>query len=237
LNPLKVADKKPLPGKKCVDDQLLQPVKHDLQPVKKRRTDLEKWSDVFYSHSKLTPQLLQLQKDAESQVPGRISFQLPEIGAVAGKALLHALAVLDRLFASWSPLIFKIGWTSNCVSRWCNKKYGYGMSRDQWHHMIVLYYSLEPSGPAMMEAALIEKYNITLFAYVTGFFPIRSIQKLMCVDPIPFSSNPIIKHAAPPRYAWLQKRQSRRGHHDPGPIDLGRAAATGVHDLCCVQIF
>jgi len=236
LNPLKVADKKPLPGKKCVDDQLLQPVKHDLQPVKKRRTDLEKWSDVFYSHSKLTPQLLQLQKDAESQVPGRISFQLPEIGAVAGKALLHAMAVLDRLFASWSPLIFKIGWTSNCVSRWCNKKYGYGMSRDQWHHMIVLYYSLEPSGPAMMEAALIEKYNSTLFAYVTGFFPIRSIQKLMCVDPIPFS-NPIIKHAAPPRYAWLQKRQSRRGHHDPGPIDLGRAAATGVHDLCCVQIF
>lgn len=85
--------------------------------------------------------------------------------------------------------------------------------------MIVLYYSLEPSGPAMMEAALIEKYNSTLFAYVTGFFPIRSIQKLMCVDPIPFSSNPIIKHAAPPRYAWLQKRQSRRGHHDPGPIE------------------
>ena len=104
--------------------------------MKRRRTDLEKWSNVFHSHCKLTPQLLQLQKDAESQVPGRISFQLPEIGAVAGKALLHAMTVLDRLFESWSPLLFKIGWTSNCVSRWCNHKYGYGISRDQWYHMI-----------------------------------------------------------------------------------------------------
>ena len=148
------------------------------QPVKKRRTDTEKWLDAFCGHAELAPQLHQFRNDAEKQVPGRISFRLPQIGAVAGKALDHAIKVMEKMFETLSPVIFKVGWTSSPVLRWTNPRYGYGVSRDKWFGVIILYYSLEPCEPAMMETALIEKFQsawnacygcIIFHCYITSF--------------------------------------------------------------------
>ena len=45
------------------------------------------------------------------------------------------------------------------VWRWSNSIYGYCNSKDKWAEMIIMYYSREPYSAAMLEAALIEKYN------------------------------------------------------------------------------
>lgn len=47
----------------------------------------------------------------------------------------------------------------NPVWRWSNSIYGYCNSKDKWAEMIIMYYSREPYSAAMLEAALIEKYN------------------------------------------------------------------------------
>lgn len=97
----------------------------------------------------------------ECQTLGCISLRLCDLNAVAGAVLRHAIQVLERLFQQQEPLIFKIGFTHNPIWRWSNASYGYGVAREKWSHMIILYYSKEPYSPAMLEAALIEKYQST----------------------------------------------------------------------------
>ena len=132
------------------------------RPTERCRKEPETWKDVFLAHAKATPELMDIQKESENLVPGRIIFQLPGLGASAGKVLTHAVRVLETLFKNWDPLIFKVGWSHHPVWRWNNAMYGYGHSRDRWTQMIVVYFSLEPHGPAMLEAALIDKFSSTL---------------------------------------------------------------------------
>ena len=91
-----------------------------------------------------------------------ISFKLPPAEALSGHVLKHACAQLETLFRKHSPLIFKIGVTHDHVFRWTNETYGYQYAREKWTHMIVLWISNEPSGPCMLEAALIDKYKSIL---------------------------------------------------------------------------
>ena len=92
----------------------------------------------------------------------RIKYDLPAPGSVAGKVLLHAIRVMENLFRKHEPLIWKVGFTHNPSWRWGNELYGYTRARDKWAGMIVLYRSNEQFGPAMLEAALIEKFKSIL---------------------------------------------------------------------------
>ena len=94
----------------------------------------------------------------------RISLWLPLKVTTAGVVLNHAVQVVESLFESWSPMIFKFGFSSNPKVRWENRKYGYVHDRDKWERMVVLYLSSEPWSPAMLEAALIDRYDGTLAA-------------------------------------------------------------------------
>lgn len=90
---------------------------------------------------------------------GCIHFDVPKSGITAGSVLKHSLQVLHSLFSKHEPCIWKIGFTHDPFWRWTNSIYGYQRSHDRWSNMHVLYISDEPSGPAMLEAALIEKYR------------------------------------------------------------------------------
>ncbi|CAE7231791.1 unnamed protein product, partial [Symbiodinium sp. KB8] len=81
----------------------------------------------------------------------RIKYDLPAPGSVAGKVLLHAIRVMEKLFRKQEPLIWKVGFTHNPSWRWANELYGYVHARDKWAGMIVLYFSTEQFGPAMLE--------------------------------------------------------------------------------------
>ena len=132
------------------------------RPAKKRKSPSETWMDVFSVHANAIPELVDVQQECEDSVPGRIIFQLPGLGALAGNVLSHSVNVLETLFKCWDPLIFKIGWTHHPAWRWSNSIYGYGHAKERWGAMIVFYYSLEPHGPAMLEASLIDKFMSTL---------------------------------------------------------------------------
>ena len=158
-------------NKELSDDQS-EKLNEDCRPAKKQRTPSETWMDVFLLHAKAIPELADLQQECEDSVPGRINFQLPRLGALAGNILSHAVKVLETLFKCWDPLIFKIGWTHHPVWRWNNRMYGYGHAKELWAAMIVFYYSLEPHGPAMLEASLIDRFMGTLVCNERrSFFP------------------------------------------------------------------
>ena len=88
-----------------------------------------------------------------------ISYNLPADGSLAGKVLLHASREMEKLFRKHEPMIWKVGYTHNPLWRWTNDLYGYSSARDKWSSMVVLYISKEPFGPAMLEAALIDKFR------------------------------------------------------------------------------
>ena len=78
---------------------------------------------------------------------------------VAGKVLAHSISSIERVLSKWNPVIFKIGFTHDPSWRWSNSLYGYSKAKEKWAHMVVLYISGEPYGPAMLEAALIREYQ------------------------------------------------------------------------------
>ena len=99
------------------------------------------------------------QELAESKALQCISFDLPQIEVPAGKVLRHSVLTVERLFKAHSPMIFKVGFTHSPSWRWSNSVYGYSSSKDRWSNMVVIYMSQEPYSPAMLEAALIEKFG------------------------------------------------------------------------------
>ena len=99
---------------------------------------------------------------SECRATGTIVFCHPKKSLAAGSVLHHVLRTMESLFLKQEPLIFKVGWTHNPVWRWENNLYGYRMCRDKWQGMLVLYVSNEPYSPAMLEAALIERYSSIL---------------------------------------------------------------------------
>eukprot|EP00435_Cladocopium_sp_Y103_P074682 s2_g50.t1 len=103
------------------------------------------------------PDLSELQQQCEAL--GCISFQLPKPFANAGAILKHAIATMDALIRLESPLIFKVGFTTDVVRRWTNTTYGYSTDPAKWSNMIVLLARKEPFTPAMLEAALVDKYK------------------------------------------------------------------------------
>ena len=107
---------------------------------------------------------------AECAAAPCISVNLCDLNASAGVALRHAIRTLEHLFQKQEPLIFKIGFTHSPVWRWSNNIYGYCKDKANWSNMIVFYCAEEPHGPAMMEAALIEKYGSTFAIYGTLLF-------------------------------------------------------------------
>ena len=109
------------------------------------------------------PDLSTLQQQCEAL--GCISFQLPRPLANAGAILQHAVGAMDTLIRLQSPLIFKVGFSTDVVRRWTNSTYGYGTDPARWTDMIVLFASKEPFTPAMLEAALVHKYKSCLVAY------------------------------------------------------------------------
>ena len=103
------------------------------------------------------PALKKMFQDA--LLTGSIAFRLPTLHAVAGGVLRHCINVIDHLFERHYPMIYKIGFTHDCVWRWSNNIYGYNIAKEKWSDMVVLYISAEPYSTAMLEAALIEKYQ------------------------------------------------------------------------------
>lgn len=101
---------------------------------------------------------------AECDVTRCITFNLCALNASAGKILAHSIGCLENLFRKEEPLIFKVGFTHNPVWRWSNDLYGYGHAREKWTNMIIFHYAKEPYSPAMLEAALIDKYKSTFDA-------------------------------------------------------------------------
>ena len=104
-----------------------------------------------------SPRLGQL--SLECQAVGCISLKLCDLTASAGAVLAHSIRVLENLFSMQEPLTFKIGYTHNPIWRWGNDIYGYRFDRNKWSNMVIIYYAKEPYSPAMLEAALIEKYR------------------------------------------------------------------------------
>lgn len=94
-----------------------------------------------------------------------IHFALPKSNAVAGAVLSHAIRIVEKKFSQHDPMIFKLGYTHNPHWRWCNTIYGYGHACEKWSTMTILYAAPEPFSPAMLEAALIEKYQSTLTTF------------------------------------------------------------------------
>ena len=95
----------------------------------------------------------------ESARHGAIDFKIPRSQMTAGMVLQHCLEVTERLFRKHEPLIFKFGYTHNPCWRWANDLYGYVKAKEKWSNMIILWISDEPSGPAMLESALIEIFK------------------------------------------------------------------------------
>lgn len=103
---------------------------------------------------------------AEATSMGCIDFNLPKKNSLAGGVLHHCINVVDSLFKKHAPMIWKIGFTHDCCWRWGNSLYGYGRSADKWSRMVVMYISGEPFGPAMLEAALIDRFGSNMDKFV-----------------------------------------------------------------------
>ncbi|CAE7358186.1 unnamed protein product [Symbiodinium natans] len=95
----------------------------------------------------------------QRQATERIQYQLPA-SPNAGRVLAHAASTVEALFQQHGPMVFKIGWTHDAVWRWSNRRYGYQYDpHDCWDCMVVLFVATNPFGPAMLEAALIDKFT------------------------------------------------------------------------------
>ena len=100
---------------------------------------------------------------ARCQALDCIHFQLPAGSGSAGNVLAHASSTIEQLFRESAPMVFKIGWTHDAAWRWCNTLYGYLHDpHDKWQAMVVLYLARNPDAPAMLEAALIDKFQSAL---------------------------------------------------------------------------
>ena len=129
------------------------------------------------------PQIQVLQEQLEDQFPGQVNFHLPRLDALSGNILLHCSFFLDNLIEVQGPVMFKVGFTHNPVWRWGSPIYGYasGAKKEKYSNMSVIYAAPEPYSPAMLEAALIDKYkrllaqliiNLSLFFLCTIVYPI-----------------------------------------------------------------
>lgn len=89
----------------------------------------------------------------------KITLWLPLKPTTAGNVLQHCCRVMETLFETYDPCIFKVGFTRHPIIRWENRKYGYSRDRERWERMVILFTSTEPWSAAMLEAALIHEFG------------------------------------------------------------------------------
>ena len=126
-------------------------------PISKKQGAV--WMKRLDAYVERFPLLGDMCKTLENKYPQTILFQLPTLDATSGVILRHCSTLLETMFGSQSPVIWKIGFTHNPVWRWGNSLYGYSISRERWSHMIIMYVTNEPFSASMLEAALIDKYS------------------------------------------------------------------------------
>ena len=95
----------------------------------------------------------------------QISVWLPLKVTTAGMVLKHAVQVVETIFESFAPMIFKFGITHCAHFRMHNAIYGYRGGRDKFEHLMVLFASTERVGPAFLESALIHSYIGSLTSF------------------------------------------------------------------------
>ena len=86
-----------------------------------------------------------------------ISTRLPKPGITAGRILAHAQMVFEGLMSKHSPMTFKFGITHCPIFRWYHRPYGYKHGIEKFERMTILFASSSPTGPAFLEAALIQQ--------------------------------------------------------------------------------
>lgn len=130
--------------------------------VTKRDVDkVTKWWSSIPASLAIIPGLKEMFQEAHSL--GCIDFKLPPINATSGVVLSRAIDAMECLFRKHYPMIFKVGYTHNCVFRWCNPIWGYVTEKDnKWTNMCVMNLASEPYSVSMLESALIEKFSSTL---------------------------------------------------------------------------
>ena len=116
---------------------------------------------TFSEYVSRYPQIQDFQNQLEDQFPGQVSFHLPRLDALSGTVVRHCSNFLDNLIEVQGPVMFKVGFTHNPVWRWGSPIYGYTSkaTKEKYSNMSVIYAAPEPYSPAMLEAALIDKYK------------------------------------------------------------------------------
>lgn len=132
--------------------------------IRTRSVNQENRSSLPSWMASLPPSLLSnqgLQAIAfEAASMGCIHFRIPkDPNWSAGRVLQHCISVIQSLFSKHEPLTFKFGYSHNPCWRWENDLYGYRHAKEKWSDMVVLWVSDEASGPAMLEASLIEMFK------------------------------------------------------------------------------
>ena len=125
-----------------------------------RRTQ-SSWKDADLPEEMLIlPTIMDVLKRVDAH--DKVCWRLPARARTAGGVLRHAIKTIDSLQTRLSPMLFKIGMTHDAVRRWECPEYGYMHEMDRWEGMIILFLCPEKFSPAMLEAALIEKYSSSL---------------------------------------------------------------------------
>ena len=131
------------------------------------KNETERSSGILGVYQKRFPHFAQ--ELAECKALKCIAFELPQLDIPAGKVLRHSVSTFEKLFKAQSPMIFKIGFTHSPSWRWSNTLYGSSRAKDRWCNMLVMYVSPEPHSPAMLEAALIDKFGSNSTVHVQSF--------------------------------------------------------------------
>ena len=159
-----------------------------MQPQKQLSQQHEPaWLSANLGPEILVPNVLDMlyQTDAHD----RITWRLPKLARTAGGVLTHCIKTVESLQAKHYPMIFKFGMTHDAARRWDNPQYGYMYEKDKWDAMCVLFLAPEKFTPAMLEAALIEKFQSRLpvlcITYVDRLSPYNA--RFICESQWPYS--------------------------------------------------
>ena len=111
----------------------------------------------------------------------KVCWRLPVRVRTAGGFLRHAIKTIDSLHTRLYPMLFKIGMTHDAVRRWECPEYGYMHEKDRWEGMIILFLCPEKFSPAMLEAALIEKYSGSLLEIENHILSVPLTYLWLCI--------------------------------------------------------
>ena len=93
---------------------------------------------------------------------GGLAVGIPKECCLTGAILRHAFACIERALSKHGPMVFKFGFTHDPHFRFRNAKFGYSHDPHQkWQAMVLVYVSSHATGPAFLEAALIERFKGT----------------------------------------------------------------------------